>query len=248
MKSRLIVILLCVLFVLVLIAFKINEYKRMYVFQLAVWNKVVAIENNQQKILSILKAGPQPQKVQRPEMPTEDPNKIYTIDLTGAPLKGDPEATVTIVEFSDIQCPFSQRFHPVFAEAVEAYPTGVNYVFKNFPLSFHPEAKPAIKALLAAKEQGKYWEMLEFLMQNGKELSAEKYKELAGQLELDLVKFENDLKEKESEYEALIQKDVEQAASANVRGTPTFYINGKKTSARTVEDIKKEIDSLLEKK
>ena len=245
MRKKIIVVLLCVLVLLTLILYKNNETKKLYMFEIAVWNKLAVIENNQQKVLNLLKNVSQPRQAQRPRPPQEDPNKIYNIDLTNTPLKGDLNAKVTIVEFSDIQCPFSQKFHPIYREALQAYPTDVSYAFKNFPLNFHPEAKPAAKALLAAKEQGKYWEMLGLLMDNGKSLSAEKYKELAGQLGLDLVKFENDLKEKESEYEAIIEQDIAHATAASVRGTPTFYINGKKTTARTVEDIKKEIDSIL---
>ncbi|MDP8267060.1 MAG: thioredoxin domain-containing protein [Candidatus Aceula meridiana] len=240
------------LLLLILITLRIREYKTNYLLQSRVVHKLQAIENKQDKILRALrniKSAPAPrQEAKRPQPPQEDLNKVYTIDLSGASVKGDPDAKVTIVEFSDIQCPFSGRFHPIFQEAIKAYPKGVKYVFKNFPLSFHKQAKPAAKALLAAKEQGKYWEMFGLLMQNGKQLSEERFKELAKQLNLNMDLFSRDLANKDAEFESIIQKDMELGSSVSVRGTPTFFINGKKTRARTVEEIKKEIDTILNAK
>jgi len=244
------------LLLLILITLRMREYKTNYLFQSRMMKKLELIADEQKEIrkeLIMYKEGMmgalrQQQQAKRPQPPQEDPDKVYTIDLTGASIKGDPDAKVTIVEFSDIQCPYSQRFHPLFQEALESYPKGVRYVFKNFPLGFHKEAKPAAKALLAAKEQGKYWEMLNLLMQSGKQLGEEKYKELAKQLNLDMDLFSKDLNNKNDEFEAIIQKDMELGSSVNVRGTPTFFINGKKTRARSVDEIKKEIDSLLNAK
>ena len=182
---------------------------------------------------------------QRPQAP--DPNKVYAIDLGVSPVKGDPKAKVTIVEFSDFQCPYSKTFHPVFTGAANAYPNDVKFVFKNFPLGFHPQARPAAKALLAANEQGKYWEMMELLFENAGTLSDAKFKELAGILKLDVNRFEKDLKEKDAQWEKLIEADMAEAKKAEVMGTPTFYLNGKRTQARTAEDLKKEINQILKK-
>ncbi len=177
--------------------------------------------------------------------PSEDFNKVYKIDAGNSLVQGTKEAKVTIVEFSDFQCPFSQRFHPIFMEVVKAYPSDVNYVFKNYPLGFHPQAKPAAKASLAAREQGKYWEMVEELFLSGKELSEDKFKELAGKLGLDVEKFMKDYKEKDAQWEKLLAEDFTLAQSVAVGGTPTFYINGKKTSARDVAGLKQEIETIL---
>ena len=177
--------------------------------------------------------------------PPEDLNKEYKIDMGHSSLNGNKNAKVTIVEFSDFQCPFSQRFHPVIPEVLKAYPNDVNYVLKNFPLSFHPEAEPATKASLAAREQGKYWEMVEALFASGRDLKEDKYKELAKQLGLNVNKFMKDYKEKDSDWEKLIAEDMSVANSSDVRGTPTFFINGKKTNARDLAGFKQEIDSVL---
>ena len=123
----------------------------------------------------------------------------------------------------------------------------MNYVLKNFPLSFHPHARQAAKAALAAGEQGKYYEMTDLLMENFRDLGESKYVELAGQLGLDVEKFKQDLVNNDEKYEAVIQADMELAQKVAVRGTPTFYVNGKKTRARDFNSFKREIDEILKK-
>jgi len=177
--------------------------------------------------------------------PPEDLSKIYDIAVAHSQIKGNKNAPVTIVEFVDFQCPFCARFHQPILEVLAAYPKEVNYVLKNFPLSFHEQAKPAAKAALAAGEQGKYWEMADSLLENGRALSEEKFKELAGNLGLNVEKFMNDYKEKDAQWEQLIQTDMSLAQQVNVRGTPTFYINGRKTNARDLNSFKAEIDKIL---
>lgn len=177
--------------------------------------------------------------------PQEDLSKVYDITVGHSPVKGNKDAPVMIVEFIDFQCPFCARFHPPVLEVLKAYPDKVNYMVKNFPLSFHPEAKPAAKAAFAAGEQGKYWEMVDVLLENGRELSETKYNELAKGLGLNVEKFLKDYKEKDAQWEDYIQKDMTLASQVNVRGTPTFYINGRKTNARDFNSLKKEIDEIL---
>ena len=97
-------------------------------------------------------------QAQQPQMPPqEDFSKAYDIPLDHSFVRGKKDAPVTIVEFVDFQCPFCARFHPPIEETLKAYPDQVSYVVKNFPLAFHPQARPAAKAALAAGEQGKYF-------------------------------------------------------------------------------------------
>lgn len=180
--------------------------------------------------------------------PAEDFGKEYKIDTGSSPVKGKKEAKVTIIEFSDFQCPFSKRFHAVIADVLNVFPNDVNFVFKNFPLSMHPQARSAAKASLAAGQQGKYWEMVDLLFKNSHELSEDKYKQLAGQLGIDADKFMKDYKQKDAEWEKLIKEDMAIADSVDVRGTPTFFVNGKKTMARDLESFKSEINLILENK
>ena len=248
MTKKIFIVWACAAFIFVLVGIKMREYKTDFLFKSSLLQKLTMIEQKQDAILGQL-GGMRGLGQQRPEAlpqrPEIDPNKIYTISLGESPFKGDPKAKVTIVEFSDFQCPFSQRFHPAAIDAVNAYASGVKYVLKNFPLGFHQQARPAAKALLAANEQGKYWEMMDLLVKSGKDVSEGKFKELAGQLGIDVNRFETDLKEKDAQWEKLIEADLAAGKEAEVMGTPTFYINGKRTDARTVEELKKEIDQLL---
>jgi len=177
-----------------------------------------------------------------------DPGQVQDIPVEDTPVYGDKKAKVTIVEFVDFQCPFCARFHPPLVEAVDGYSKNVNYMIKNFPLSFHPQAKPAAKAALAAGEQGKYFEMSSKLLENGKSLSDEKFEEIAKEIGLNVKKFIKDYKNKDAEYEKIIQRDITLGGKVGVRGTPSFFINGRVTSARDAASFKREIDQILNKK
>src|SRR5262249_8209085 len=132
--------------------------------------QLAAIENK----LNTLQARPAVPSM--PQPPAEDFNKVYTIDIGQSPIDGKKDAPVTIVEFSDFQCPFCARFWPPVKDVLKAYPDKVKLVIKNFPLSFHPNARPAAKLALAANEQGKYYEMVDLLLQNGGDVSEGKVK------------------------------------------------------------------------
>lgn len=220
--------------------------------QKAMDQKLAAIDNKLTLLQSGLRAGAgrfgnMPPAAPRP--PAEDPNKVYSIDKGSSVIKGNENARVMLVEFSDFQCPYSQKFHPIVEEVLKSYPNDVKFMFKNFPLPFHPQARPAVKASFAAREQGKYWEMVEALFQNGRELSEEKFKELAKNLGLDVDKFMRDYKEKDAEWEKLIAQDMDAVRSAEAGGTPSFYINGKKViptgPGGYSEAFKETIDKIL---
>jgi protein-disulfide isomerase len=180
-----------------------------------------------------------------PRPPAEDPNKVYDIDVAHTPVAGNKNAPITLVEFVDFQCPFCARFHPPMVEAANAFPKKVNYMIKNFPLSFHPQAKSAAKAAFAAGEQGKYMEMADALLTNGSNLTEELYEQLAKDLGLNVKKFLKDYKEKDDQWEDYIQEDMALGGRVDVRGTPTFFINGKKTRARDAASFKREIEQIL---
>jgi len=195
-----------------------------------------------QNTINSAQAAPQPVR-QGP--PPEDLSKVHDIPVDHSYLIGKKNAPITIVEFVDFQCPFCARFHPPVKEVMKAYPGKVNYMVKNFPLSFHPQAKPASKAAFAAGEQGKYAEMADLLLENGKDLNDAKFVELAKGLGLNVDKFQKDLSDNDAKYEKLIQKDIQLGATVGVRGTPTFYLNGKKTNARDFNGFKTQIDAIL---
>jgi protein-disulfide isomerase len=184
---------------------------------------------------------PQPSAQQAP--PQEDMNKVYDLPIASSYVYGKPTAPATITVFNDYQCPYCARFYPAAHDVVKAMPDKVKLVLKHFPLGFHPNAKPAAKAALAAGLQGKFYEMSDLLYANAASLSDDKYKELAKQLGLNLDKFSKDLKEKDAEFEKKIKEDEDLAEKSDVRGTPTYFLNGKKAMARDLDSWKKEVEA-----
>lgn len=185
------------------------------------------------------------QPAQPPAPPSEDYNKVYTINPGNSVIIGNRNAPVTLVEFADLQCPFCARFYALVKGALAAYPDKVRVIVKNFPLPFHPNARPAAKLALAANEQGKYQQMMETLLENGADVSDAKIKEYAQKLGLNYNKLMADYKNKDAQWEKQIQEDMQLVQSSDVRGTPTFFLNGHKTSARDDSSLKKEIDRIL---
>ena len=205
-----------------------------------------AITNKLAQVDQKLNAPPEDPSAQEP--PQEDYDKVYTINAGTSPVAGKKDAPVTIVKFTDLQCPFCGRFFPAIKEVLKEYPDQVNVIIKNFPLPFHPNARPAAKLALAADAQGKYIEMVEVLMNNGAAVTDDKIKEYAQKLGIDAAKLADDYKNKDAQWEAQIQEDEQLAQEADVRGTPTFFINGKKTMARDFGTFKAAIDKILQEK
>jgi len=198
-------------------------------------NKMKLIWKELERMEAAKKARPAP----------EDYKKVYDIPIGKSPIRGKANALVTIVGFLDLECPYSARFQPVINQVLEAYPGKVKYVIKHFPLAFHKQAKPAAKAMLAAGEQGKYWEMADAILKDSRGLSAEKLEGFAKTLKLNIKKYKAALKKKDFEWEKLIQEDYELGQKVGVRGTPTYYLNGRKTRSRNLESFKEEIDTIL---
>ena len=187
--------------------------------------------------------GQQGQQPQQP--PAEDMNKVYTIDPGVSAILGNKNAPVTITEFSDFQCPFCSRFYSAIKDVMAAYPDKVRVIIKNFPLPFHPNARPAAKLAMAANEQGKFQGMMESLLANGGDVSDDKIKEYAKNLGLDYNKLMADYKNQDARWEKQIQDDMQLGGTVDVRGTPTFYLNGRKTNSRDLASFKSQIDPIL---
>jgi protein-disulfide isomerase len=187
--------------------------------------------------------GGNAQQPQQP--PAEDMNKVYNIPVGPSSILGKKNAPVTIVEFSDFQCPFCARFYSVIKDVLAAYPNQVRVVIKNFPLPFHPNARPAAKLAMAANEQGKFQGMMEALLTNGGDVSDAKVKEYAKDLGLNYNKLMADDKNKDAQWEKQIQEDMQLGSNVDVRGTPTFYLNGRKTNSRDISSFKAQIDPIL---
>ena len=180
--------------------------------------------------------------------PGEDLNKVYTFEVGPTPVLGEANAPVAITMFADFQCPFCASSYGPVKEALDAYPGKVRFMIKNFPLDFHQNARPAAKAALAADLQGKYFEMVDLIMKNKAQASEDKLKEYAKTLGLDEKKLLESLKAKDAEFEKQIKVDMSLGERCDVQGTPTFFLNGKKTRAYDLNSWKAEIDKILNSK
>jgi protein-disulfide isomerase len=140
------------------------------------------------------------------------------------PARGARSPVVTVVEFSDFQCPFCSRAVPAVAEMEKKHGEHVRVVWKHLPLSFHPNAMPAALAAEAAREQGKFWEMHDKLFANQASLSDAAYEQYARELGLDIARFQATRAAPATRRR--VEDDVAAAAAAGVTGTPTFFVNG----------------------
>jgi protein-disulfide isomerase/plastocyanin len=169
------------------------------------------------------------------------------VSLDDDAVKGDPNAAVTIVEFSDFECPFCGKYvREAYPQIVSEYiDTGkVKYVFRDFPLDFHQSAQKAGEAAECAGEQGKYWEMHDYLFVNQDYLAVENLKGYAKDLGLDTADFNECLDSGAMADE--VKADMADGQKYGVSGTPAFFINGKMISgAQPFAAFKAEIDAAL---
>jgi len=168
------------------------------------------------------------------------------VALDGAPVRGSTTAPVTIVEFSDFQCPFCARVQPELVKVRETYKDQVKIVFKDFPLdNIHPNARKAAEASRCAGEQGKYWEYHDVLFANNDALGVPNLKKFAADLKMDPTQFNTCLDS--GKYAAAVTKDTAEGAQAGVSGTPAFFINSRPISgAQPFASFQDLIDEALE--
>jgi len=160
------------------------------------------------------------------------------------PSRGPHDAPVTIVEFSDFQCPYCKQAAFSLKPLIEGYGSNIRLVFKQMPLSIHPDAFKAAQASVCAAEQGKFWEFHDVLFSSG-DLSEEALKKYALNLGLKMNEFNTCLSSETSA--AVVRRDMQEAMRADVQGTPTFFVNGRiMRGIRNVEDFKTVIDQALQ--
>ena len=178
-------------------------------------------------------------------LPTDESLPLI-LRLGVLPFKGAPNAPVTIIEFTDYECPFCARAEATINQILADMPGLVRVALINMPLDFHKNADSAARAAIAAGFQGRYWEMHAMLFSNQRELSEDFYASAAKALGLDIVRFRHDMV---SEMTDAILKDCKAAASKqNVMGTPSFLINGVSfVGAQPIEEFKKAIDKELDR-
>jgi len=152
------------------------------------------------------------------------PNLPRVEVVAKGPSRGPDNAAVTIVEFSDFQCPYCSRVYPTVEKLMKDYDGKVRLVFRHFPLSFHPNAEKAAEAAACAADQGKFWQMHDKMFTNQQKLAVEDLKLLAKDIGVDQGKFDKCLDS--GEKAPLVSADEKDGEQAGVSGTPAFFING----------------------
>jgi len=168
---------------------------------------------------------------------------VFKISTKDQPSLGNANAAVTIVAFTDYQCPSCAAIHPALERVVKESGDKVRLVTRDFPLNIHAEAFKAAEAAEAAREQGKYWEYVQVLMQNQSALSVEKLKGYATQLGLDRTRFDAALDSRK--FADVVQSDVDDGIKLGLKGTPSLFINGRRVTAKTYEELKESVDAAL---
>ena len=133
--------------------------------------------------------------------------------------------------------------HPALERVVKESGNRVRLVARDFPLTQHAEAFKAAEAAEAAREQGKYWEYVAMMMRNQSSLGVEKLKTFASELGLDRARFDSALDS--GKFAEMVQRDVEDGMKLGLKGTPSLFINGRRITAKTYEDLKASVDAAL---
>jgi protein-disulfide isomerase len=175
------------------------------------------------------------------------PEGKQDVKLGDAPVKGPASAKVTVIAFSDFQCPFCSRAVPVMKQIEDEYKGKVKIAFKQLPLPFHDKAHLAAEAALAANEQGKFWQMHDKLFANQQALDRPNLEKYAEELGLNMAKFKAALDS--GKFKDKVDADAKEGAAVGATGTPTFFINGTKVvGAQPFDAFKTVIDTELKAK
>lgn len=189
-----------------------------------------------------MKSSPVEIYLEKPKRP------VFNLKVGDAPWAGGGDAKVTIVEFSDFQCPYCSRGAGIVNQIKKKYGKKVKVVFKNFPLPFHTEAAKAAESGLCANEQGAayFWKLHDKMFADQSNLKVDGIKGMAKDIGLDMVKFDSCLTS--SKYAAKIKETIAEGKAASVKSTPTFFVNGQLINgAQPLEVFSEIIDEELAK-
>ena len=174
---------------------------------------------------------------------TEPTAPVQNVSVDDDPTRGAANAAVTIVEFTDFQCPACAAMHPIIEEVLKSYGNKVRFVVRDFPLNQHENARKAAEAAQAANAQGKYFEYVAVLFKNQKALDVPSLKKYASELGLDRARFDAALDR--GAYAAEVTKDIADGEMYGVGSTPTIFINGVQLKVLSAEGLKQAIDRAL---
>ena len=171
---------------------------------------------------------------------------VFQISTDDQPSKGKQDAAVTVVEFTDYQCPSCAAAQPVLDKLIAEYGDRVRFVVRDFPLQMHADARKAAEAAEAAREQGKYWDFTAILFRNQSALKPEQLKQYAQVLGLDRAKFDAALED--GRFAEKVERDYIDGQKFGVTGTPTFFVNGRRAKDSTYDALKAAIEEALKAK
>jgi protein-disulfide isomerase len=160
-------------------------------------------------------------------------------------IQGNLNATITLVEYGDYQCPHCGHAYPIVKNLQQIFGDKLRFVFRNFPLqNIHPLAVTSAIGTLAAAKQNKYWEMHDVIFENQENLLVNSFSQFAQELGMNIEQFENDLLDDELSYK--VTSDFESGIESGVNGTPTFFINNKRYNGNPIEnDLIEAINKIL---
>ena len=171
---------------------------------------------------------------------SEPPQPVQNVSVDDDPTRGSANAPITVVEFTDFQCPACAAMHPVLEEVLKSYGDKVRFVVRDFPLSQHENAQKAAEAANAANEQGKFFEYIALLFQRQKALDVPSLKKYASELGLNRTRFDAALDR--GTFAAEVQRDIEDGEMYGVGSTPTIFINGVQLKVLNAEGLREAID------
>jgi protein-disulfide isomerase len=158
--------------------------------------------------------------------------------------RGPANAPIELIEFSDFQCPYCLRANPIVTQVLSTYGDRIRFVYRNYPLASHPNARPAAEAAQCAAEQGQFWPYHDRLFADQSKLADEDLKQSAAALGLDATRFNACFDS--HKYKARVEADMQAGNDAGVNGTPAFFINGRMLSgAQPFDEFKRVIDEEL---
>jgi protein-disulfide isomerase len=230
----------------------VDKFKEIVDDELKRADKLIKSGVSKKEVYSALTKNALTQKAEEaaaaPQAPKRqpDPKAVYKVPVGDSPAKGPSDALVTIIEFSDFQCPFCSRVEGTIKQVHETYGKDVRVVFKQNPLPFHQNAGIAAEASLAAHDQGKFWEMHAKLFGNQTALERDKLEGYAKELGLNEAKFKASLDS--NKHKATIDAEQKLAQGLGAAGTPSFFVNGRSLrGAQPFDAFKALIDEELAK-
>jgi len=227
-----------------------EEFKKVIDEELKTADKLIAAGTPADKVYAKLMVGARTSPAPAPAAPAgKGPgagNEVYKVAVGDAPTRGGKEPKVTIVEFSDFQCPFCGRVEPTLSQLEKDYGNDISISFKQLPLPFHEHAMEAAEAAKAAQEQGKFWQMHDKLFANQTALTRADLDKYAQEIGLDMGKYKAAMDS--HKFKDAIKRDSDEAEKFGARGTPNFFINGRNLrGAQPVEAFKATIDEEIKK-